>query len=75
MELFETIKQLCQGARRASYSIALASESERNELLKKIAEDIKTSCDGIIEANAIDLKNAKENGISDAMLEAMLLFK
>ncbi|MBQ8839720.1 MAG: glutamate-5-semialdehyde dehydrogenase [Clostridia bacterium] len=75
MELFETIKQLCQGARRASYSIALASESERNELLKKIAEDIKTSCDGIIEANAIDLKNAKENGISDAMLDRLMLNK
>ncbi len=75
MELFETIKQLCQGARRASYSIALASESERNELLKKIAEDIKTSCDGIIEANAIDLKNAKENGINDAMLDRLMLNK
>lgn len=75
MELFETIKQLCQGARRASYSIALASESERNELLKKIAEDIKTNCDSIIEANAIDLKNAKENGISDAMLDRLMLNK
>ena len=73
MTLHEEIKALCQGAKDASFKIGLATESERNNLLTKIAEAIKAGKDEIIEANKIDLKNAKENGISDAMLDRLML--
>lgn len=73
MTLFDEIKSLCQGAKEASLKIGLSSSEERNSLLKKISSDIKESADIIIEANKIDLKNAKENGISDAMLDRLML--
>ena len=73
MTLFDEIKALCQGAKDASLKIGLSSSEERNSLLEKISSDIKESADIIIEANKIDLKNAKENGISDAMLDRLML--
>lgn len=73
MTLFDEIKSLCQGAKEASLKIGLSSSEERNSLLEKISSDIKESADIIIEANKIDLKNAKENGISDAMLDRLML--
>lgn len=73
MTLFDEIKSLCQGAKEASLKIGLSSSEERNSLLEKISSDIKQSSDIIIEANKIDLKNAKENGISDAMLDRLML--
>lgn len=73
MTLFDEIKSLCQGAKEASLKIGLSSSEERNSLLEKISSDIKESADIIIEANKIDLKNAKGNGISDAMLDRLML--
>ena len=73
MTLFDEIKSLCQGAKEASLKMGLSSSEERNSLLEKISSDIKESADIIIEANKIDLKNAKENGISDAMLDRLML--
>ncbi|MBO5092559.1 MAG: glutamate-5-semialdehyde dehydrogenase [Clostridia bacterium] len=73
MTLFDEIKSLCQGAKEASLKIGLSSSEERNSLLEKISSDIKESANIIIEANKIDLKNAKENGISDAMLDRLML--
>ena len=73
MTLHEEIKALCQGAKDASFKIGLASEDERKSLLVKIAEAIRAGKQTIIEANKIDLKNSKENGISDAMLDRLML--
>jgi glutamate-5-semialdehyde dehydrogenase len=75
MTLFDEIKALCQGAKEASLKIGLTTSKERNDLLEKISSDIKENADTIIEANKIDLKNAKENGISDAMLDRLMLNK
>ncbi len=73
MTLHEEIKALCQGAKDASYKIGLASEDERNKLLADIAKNIRAGKDEIILANKQDLKNAKDAGISDAMLDRLML--
>lgn len=73
MTLHEEIKALCQGAKDASYKIGLASEDERNKLLTDIARNIRAGKSKIILANKIDLENAKEAGISDAMLDRLML--
>ena len=73
MTLHEEIKALCQGAKDASYKIGLASEDERNKLLTDIARNIRAGKGEIILANKIDLENAKEAGISDAMLDRLML--
>ena len=73
MELFDTVKNICEGAKVASRSLALLSGAERNALLIKIADNLRAGASKIIEANAIDLSNAKANGISDAMLDRLML--
>ena len=38
MELFDTVKNICEGAKVASRSLALLSGEKRNALLIKIAD-------------------------------------
>ena len=73
MELYDEILLLAQRTKDASLKIGLASEDERNKLLTEIASDIRNGADEIIEANKIDLSNARANGISDAMLDRLAL--
>lgn len=73
MELIDKIKQICEGARVASRSLALLSGAKRNELLRSIAQELMMGAGEIISANEIDLKNARENGISEAMLDRLML--
>ena len=75
MDIFEYVKSLCIDARKASLSLSLSSTEERNNLLTKMSNDIKSNYEKIICANKVDLQNAKENGISDAMLDRLMLNK
>ena len=73
MEIYDEIKALCQGAKAASYTLATKSGKERNDLLLEIAKELRLSSADIISANKIDLSQAKDNGISDAMLDRLML--
>lgn len=73
MELFDTVKSLCEGAKAASRSVACLSGAQRNRLLCTISAKILGGTDKIIEANKIDLASAKANGIKDAMLDRLML--
>ena len=73
MELYEIISNLCKNARVASRTLASSSGSERNAALIKIAENIIKRKNEIIGANAIDIKNAKENGMKQSMQDRLML--
>ena len=73
MELIDKISQICKDARNASLSLANASGADRNKILVAMANEIRGGCAEIIKANAIDLENAKNNGIKDAMLDRLML--
>lgn len=73
MEIYEDIKKLCEDARHASRMISLASESEKNKLLCRIAELLTDNTADIIDANEDDLKNAKVNGVASAMLDRLMI--
>ncbi len=75
MELYDTIFNICENARIASRSLANASGKDRNKILLTMAEKIRASYEEIAEANKIDLQNAKENGIKEAMLDRLMLNK
>ncbi|MBO5313537.1 MAG: glutamate-5-semialdehyde dehydrogenase [Clostridia bacterium] len=75
MSIFDEIKELCQRAKLASYSLAKTSTRERDEALLHIADAIRKSTDEIIEANKLDLESAEKNGISRAMLDRLMLNK
>ena len=73
MEIYNEIKELCRSAKAASYTLSTKSGAERNGALLEIAKALRANAEAIIEANKTDLKNAKENGISDAMLDRLML--
>lgn len=75
MELYNEIWDICQNARIASRELANTSGKDRNNILNTIASKIRDSYEEIIEANKIDLANAKENNIKEAMLDRLMLNK
>ncbi len=73
MELLETLKNICDNARAASLTLGKRSGKERNYALLKIAEAILDSKDEIIEANKLDLENAKASGMKESMQDRLML--
>ena len=73
MTVYEEIQLLCENARDAAVKLALASTQTKNSLLLRIAEDISANAQEIIEANALDMAFAKENGIAASMLDRLRL--
>ena len=73
MDIYADVKTLCESAKRASRSIALANETQKNALLQKLSELLLENSDKIIEANALDLANAESNGVPKAMLDRLML--
>ncbi len=73
MDIFKDVELLCQNAKSASRSLALASEKDKNNLLIKLAELLVEGSDKIIEANRLDLDAAEENGVPKAMLDRLMI--
>jgi glutamate-5-semialdehyde dehydrogenase len=67
------LQQMGQRARRAARQLALTSTERKNNALHAIADALEASADEIIAANAIDLKRGRAAGLSDALLDRMLL--
>lgn len=60
-------------AKEASYLMNLKSTDEKNEALAKIAQQLLIEKNAILEANEKDLANGKENGLSEAVLDRIML--
>ena len=60
-------------AKAASKALISASPTLKNEALRSIAKALCENADAIINANELDIKTAKLNGMSDAMLDRLSL--
>ncbi|MCS3465186.1 MULTISPECIES: glutamate-5-semialdehyde dehydrogenase [Citrobacter] len=60
-------------AKAASYKLALLSSREKNRVLEKIADELEAQTESILSANAQDVEQARENGLSEAMLDRLAL--
>lgn len=69
------IDELGSKAVAAKSKIANASTGQKNEILIKIAEVLRANADCILEENEKDIAQAKENGISDTMVDRLRLTK
>ena len=67
------IEQLGEKAKDASYEIAKLSSKDKNTALCKVADALLANADAIINANAIDVKNARDKGTSEAMVDRLCL--
>ena len=64
---------LCENAKRAAKTIALANETQKNKLLQRLSELLFENSSKIIEANAFDLAAAESNGVAKAMLDRLMI--
>lgn len=67
MPVTEVIDQMATAARKAGLQMARSSAAERTAALHAIADAIESESSTIVAANALDLSNADENGITGAM--------
>lgn len=66
-------EELGKNAKKASYVLSQASTNLKNEALLRISENLVAYHKGIMEANAKDIQVAKENGMSESMLDRLYL--
>jgi len=62
-------------AKQASYKLSNISTNVKNEALRKIAQLLIEKESQIIEANSIDIENARSKGVSDALIDRLSLNK
>lgn len=67
------MEHFLEKAKSASRVLATLSGSERNRILREMAEALRANTMNIIEANAIDMRNAEENDLAPSMKERLLL--
>lgn len=60
-------------AKNAAYKLISVSEETKNKALEAIATALSVKADEIIAANRLDIKNARENGTREAMIDRLTL--
>ena len=69
----ESLILMGENAKEASYDLGILSTKEKDKALELMAKEILNSKQEIIEANKIDIENAKNKNISDALLDRLAL--
>ena len=69
------IEQLGEKALEAKRKIATASTGEKNKVLEAIAQVLLENSDTILAENEKDIVNARDNGISETMVDRLRLTK
>lgn len=67
------LTEIGKRVKNASASLAVASTEEKNRILRAIANALRENCEEIVKANEIDLQNGKNNGMSEALLDRLML--
>lgn len=67
------MEHFLEKAKSASRVLATLGGSERNRILREMAEALRANTMNIIEANAIDMRNAQENGLSSSLKDRLML--
>ncbi|WP_293730252.1 glutamate-5-semialdehyde dehydrogenase [uncultured Actinobacillus sp.] len=65
--------EMGKAARQASFELSQLSTQEKNRALQIIADQLEAKQDEILRENAKDIENAREKGISEAIIDRLLL--
>ena len=71
IDIKETIERMGADALIASRHLADLSSDRKNKILLSMADQLLSDCDIIIEANEIDVSDAKNNGLTNAMIDRL----
>ena len=69
------ITQLAQQAKLASFDLAVATTAQKNTALENIRSIILENAEQIEQVNQRDINAGKENGLTEALLDRLLLNK
>ena len=72
-EIQNTLIQIGKKAKAASYQLANASSEQKDQWLLAMAKALEENQGTLLEANELDMCNARNNGLSDAMLDRLML--
>ncbi|GLT17231.1 gamma-glutamyl phosphate reductase [Vibrio zhanjiangensis] len=64
-----------KAAKQAAFQLANASTAQKNRALAIIANELEANCETILTANAKDIQLGRETGMSDTLLDRLLLDK
>ena len=67
------IRKVCEGLRSANQKLALQNASEKNAALAAVAEALDKNRGSIIAANGEDVKAARAAGISESIIDRLML--
>jgi glutamate-5-semialdehyde dehydrogenase len=67
------MEQFLEKAKSASRVLATLSGSERNRILREMAEALRANTMNIIEANAIDMRRAEEENLASSLKDRLML--
>ena len=68
-----SIQEMCASAKQASRTLATLGSAVKDRALEAIAAAIEEHSDEILEANAQDLRDGQENGLTTALLDRLAL--
>ncbi|MEO0546960.1 MAG: glutamate-5-semialdehyde dehydrogenase [Pseudomonadota bacterium] len=72
-EIVSLMQDVGRRAKTASAELAVASAESKRAALFGTAKALRTQSSAILSANAIDMENGRETGLSNAMLDRLLL--
>jgi glutamate-5-semialdehyde dehydrogenase len=67
------MEKFLQEAKEASRVLNLLSGAEKNRILKEMAQALRANTMDILEANALDMQNGKDNNLSTALMDRLFL--
>ena len=62
-------------AKEAAKKLATASSAQKNEILRLISKQLREDSDAVIAANDLDIKNARDKGTAESMIDRLMLDK
>ena len=72
-QIHGSVRALCEAARAASHTIALADNEKRGAALCAVAAELRAQAPQILQANEEDLACAAENGVPRVMIDRLTL--
>lgn len=67
------LKDIGKKAKKAERFLMTASSSQKNKALSIIADELIRNCDYILSQNEIDVKNGREKGMSESLIDRLSL--
>ena len=72
-QIHAAIHSMGKQARQAAYGLAALTTDQKNEILRAMARELRAQSEVIVTANALDLAQAQEKGLSAAMMDRLRL--